>query len=114
MNQESDDLIRERVEATAETINGLDPGELAGVHLDTSIPEIEPLDVTAEVNLHGDVAGSIVLVLATGGPHIELDATDAQVHGYWGGAEHVEPVAQDVCDEIERYYRQRFEETVLA
>lgn len=49
-------------------------------------PEDEPLAVINLVGQDGNYYGAI-LVVASGGPHIEINTRDAAVYGRWGASE---------------------------
>ena len=53
---------------------------------DSDDPDEEPLAVINLIGQDGNYYGAI-LVVATGGPHIEINTRDAAVYGRWGSSE---------------------------
>lgn len=70
--------MRSSVESIKETIETAD----TGAH--DLLEDLAPLDVRAEISADGHLRG-ITVVVATGGPQIEIDLYDGMVRGYWGG-----------------------------
>lgn len=47
---------------------------------------------------------NIVLIISTGGPHIEVDLGRCVVAGYWAGDSVEEPISTDACDRLWEYW----------
>lgn len=95
-------LITDGVVSTAERIENGDT--------------LDPLEVKVEASIDGQLS-EIIMVLTTGGPHIEVALYAGRVDGYWGGDEHSVPIMDDEADErldgqAERY-REYWETNVL-
>lgn len=97
------DLITDRVVTTAKRWEEYD-----------SMADVEPLDVHVECSLRGTVR-KVTLVVATGGPHIEVNVTSGTVKGYWGGDSHETHINNgDLMERMHDYYARMFEENILA
>jgi hypothetical protein len=93
----SQELINEAVTDAAERLEGYDSPE-----------EVDALDVKVVASLDGDVR-EIHLILTTGGPHIELNATNCTVAGSWGGSTHNTHVNnEDLCNRLHDRYAEIF------
>lgn len=113
MNQTSQDLITDRVVSTAERIEGLSVSDLEDEREDGMDP-LDPLDIKATVTARGDIT-EMALVVATGGPHIEVNLYNDTVVGYWAGDEHTAHYRnEEVSDYLFDYYWQFFDDIVLA
>ena len=91
------DNITDEVVATAERIEEYDSPE-----------QIDPLDVKLTVGLDGTVR-KVVLILCTGGPHIELNVSNGTVYGTWGGESHTTHVNNEsLCDHLHKKYAELY------
>lgn len=99
-------LITDRVVSTAERLEDLDSYQ----HF---VDDERPLDVEYTVSSRGDVK-EVTVVLATGGPHIEVDCLSGTVSGYWGGDKHTTHVRSDAVEEYGEVEARRFEENMIA
>lgn len=77
---DSQDLIVDRVNATADRLEGYD-----------SPDDIDYLDAKVSAGFDGELR-EITVILGTGGPHIEVDLYSGTVRGHWGTATHTAPV----------------------
>jgi len=104
------DDLQEHVDGVAERIKN-DP-EACAWH-PANDERGSPLDVNATVSLHGTIK-DVTLVVATGGPHIEVNLSRGTVVGYWGNDEYTTPFREsDATKAAERYYRDAFNMQVL-
>lgn len=104
MNDEN--LAVDQAVSTAERIEDTD-----------SMDDLDPLDVKVEVSLgtREPTISSVVLVLTTGGPHVELNASRGTVSVFWGGDYHTVHVNNEaLCDEIHDFYARQMREHYLA
>jgi len=68
------------------------------------IEEINPLDVEIRVSFDKEIR-DIILILATGGPHIELYLSNGCLNGYWsGGRVSVKVDNKELLDWLWDYY----------
>ena len=67
-------------------------------------PEDEPLAVINLVAQDGHYYGSI-LVVATGGPHIEINTRDAAVYGRWANSEAKADLSMASNARLARYWK---------
>lgn len=64
------------------------------------------------VGLDGDFQG-VRIIAAYGGPNIYIDTKHGTIEGYWG-MDHIEiPLPPDISNEIDRYWREWFELSIL-
>jgi len=97
--------LKKSVENMVENVNNTEINDL-----DLENDLYDPLDVRVEASLDGSVY-SIRLVMATGGPHIELELGSGIVAGYWGGMSPVRMRTdnKDLTEYLFDYYSEMFE-----
>jgi len=97
------DLIVERVVDTANRWEEYD-----------SVDDIDELDVRVTANLDG-TARKFVVVVTTGGPHIEVDVTNETVTGYWGANTHKTHFDnEELSDQLHNHYKRYWNENIRA
>lgn len=95
------DLIVDEVVSTAKRLEEMDIEDFESSG--------EVLDVKLTVFLNGTVR-KVVLVLTTGGPHIELNVSNGTVTGHWGSDSHTTHMDNEqLCDYLHERYTELFE-----
>lgn len=108
MSSHEDALIAQEVLSTAERIED---------EMDDPFDDLDPLEVKVEARIDGRLS-EVIIVLTTGGPHIEVALYAGRVDGYWGGDEHSVPImdedAEDKLTALADHYERYWTENVLA
>ena len=61
------------------------------------------LDIEVTRNMNGDTIG-VVVIVGTGGPHIELDTRKHQIIGHWGNDTAYALVDYEVCERVQSHW----------
>jgi len=85
--------------------------------MDDPFEELDPLEVYVEAGLDGEIR-EVYVVLAVGGPDIDVALYDGRVDGFWRGDIHSAAVMDDeaerLLDELGDHYRDHWNSTTVA
>ena len=65
------------------------------------------LDIEYRINSRCNYVG-VVLTVAVGGPHIDIDTREREVKGYWGGDRASWGIFGDVADDIDTVFEEHY------
>ena len=79
-----------------------------------SVDDIDELDVRVVAGIDG-TPREFIVVVTTGGPHIEVNVTNETVTGHWGSNSHTTHVNnEELCSRLHDMYRQLWNENIRA
>lgn len=106
MTDESEQMLIDQVVSTAERLEDYE-------NHDYFVDDENPLSIEYTVSSRGDVR-EVTVVLATGGPHIEVDCFSGVVRGSWASDTHTTHVDSEAVETYGEVEARRFEENMLA